>query len=130
MPLYEWGQVSLKCFAFGPRQPISHAAFNDGEFGDTRDDGVHVDARQRNSLRVAMKIGGGGGGGCPFCRFHDCGPHFAQTEQSDETALVVSLSQRSQFHFVARPNVDRVYSRSHDAMIHVYDAAGNVIETH
>jgi hypothetical protein len=35
----------------------------------------------------------------------------------------------TQFHFVARPNVGRVYSRSHDAMIRFYDAAGNVIET-
>jgi hypothetical protein len=31
---------------------------------------------------------------------------------------------------VARPNVGRVYSRSADAVIRVYDAAGNVIETH
>jgi len=30
---------------------------------------------------------------------------------------------------VARPNVGRVYSRSHDAMIRVYDEAGNVIAT-
>jgi hypothetical protein len=31
---------------------------------------------------------------------------------------------------VARPNVGRVYSRSADAVIRVYDAAGNVIKTH
>jgi len=31
---------------------------------------------------------------------------------------------------VARPNVGRVYSRSHDAVIRVCDEAGNVIETH
>jgi len=35
-----------------------------------------------------------------------------------------------QFHFVARLNVGRVYSRSHDAVIRVYDVAGNVIQTH
>jgi hypothetical protein len=27
-------------------------------------------------------------------------------------------------------SVTRIYSRSHDAVIRVYDAAGNVIETH
>jgi len=31
---------------------------------------------------------------------------------------------------VARPNVGRVYSRSHQAVIRVYDETGNVIETH
>jgi len=31
---------------------------------------------------------------------------------------------------VARPNVGRVYSRSYNAVIRVYDEAGNVIETH
>jgi hypothetical protein len=31
---------------------------------------------------------------------------------------------------VARPNVGRVYSRSHNAVIRVYDEAGNMIETH
>jgi hypothetical protein len=31
---------------------------------------------------------------------------------------------------VARPNVGRVFSRSHDAVIRVYNEAGNVIETH
>jgi hypothetical protein len=31
---------------------------------------------------------------------------------------------------VARPNVGRVYSRSHAAVIRVYDEAGNVIQTH
>jgi len=31
---------------------------------------------------------------------------------------------------VARPNVGRVYSRSHDAVIRVYDEAGNVVEPH
>jgi hypothetical protein len=96
------------------------------------------------------------GGARPCCRFHDCGPHSAQTEQSGETAsltspsqlsqvyrphsaqteqsgetaLAISLSQRFQFHFVARPNVGRVFSRSHDVVIRVYDEARNVIETH
>jgi len=122
------------------RQPICQAAFN-GEFGNSGDASVHADGaksrfpkrvaralRQRNSLRVAMQVWGG-----PRCRFHDCGPHSAQTERSGETALLISLisfSLRSQFHFVARPNVGRVYSRSHDAVIRVYDEAGNVIETH
>jgi hypothetical protein len=54
----------------------------------------------------------------------------AQAEQSGETAVLISLSQPSQFHFVARPNVGRVYSRSHDAVIRVYNEAGNVVETH
>jgi hypothetical protein len=67
---------------------------------------------------------------CPRYRFGDCGPHSAQTEQGGETASLISLSQRPQFHFVARPNVGRVYSRSADAVIHVYDAAGNMTETH
>ena len=31
---------------------------------------------------------------------------------------------------MARPNVGRVYSRSHDAVIRVCDEAGKVIETH
>jgi|SRR6516165_2098941 hypothetical protein len=57
-------------------------------------------------------------------------PHSAQTEQSGEAASLISLSQPSQFHFVARPNLGRVRSRSHDAVIRVYDATGNVIETH
>ena len=70
-------------------------------------------------------------GGARSCyRFRDYGPHSAQTEQSGETALLISLSQPSQFHFVARPNVGRVYSRSNDPVIRVYDEAGNVIETH
>ena len=67
---------------------------------------------------------------CPRYRFGDCGPHSAQTEQGGETASLISLSQRPQFHFVARPNVGRVYSRSADAVIRVYDAAGNMTETH
>jgi len=67
---------------------------------------------------------------CPRYRFGDCGPHSAQTEQGGETASLISLSQRPQFHFVARPNVGRVYSRSHHAVIRVCDAAGNVMETH
>jgi hypothetical protein len=29
-----------------------------------------------------------------------------------------------------RDRLRKVYSRSHDAVIHVYDEAGNVIETH
>ena len=66
----------------------------------------------------------------PCYRFRDCGPNSAQAEQSGETALLISLSQPSQFHFVARPHVGRVYSRSYDAVIRVYDEAGNVIETH
>jgi len=55
-------------------------------------------------------------------------PHSAQTEQSGETVSLISLSQRFYFHFVARPNVGRLYSRSHDAVIRVYDDAGNVID--
>ena len=55
-------------------------------------------------------------------------PHSAQTEQSGETASLISLSQRFHFHFVARPNVGRLYSRSYDAVIRVYDDAGNVID--
>jgi len=78
-------------------------AFN-GEFGNSRDASVHADGaksrfpqrvaralRRRNSLRVAMQIGGGGVGACPGCRFRGCGPHFAQTEQGDETASLTSL---------------------------------------
>jgi hypothetical protein len=53
-----------------------------------------------------------------------------QTEQGGETALLIRLSQSSQFHFAAQPSVGRVYSRSHDAAIRIYDEAGNVIETH
>jgi hypothetical protein len=71
-----------------------------------------------------------GGGACPRYRFCDCGPHSAETDQSGETVSLISLSLRSQFHFVARPNVGRVYSRLHRAVIRVYDDAGNVIETH
>jgi hypothetical protein len=38
-------------------------------------------------------------------------------------------------HFLSAPNSDaanyaKFYSRSHDAVIRVYDEAGNVIETH
>jgi hypothetical protein len=109
--------------------------------------------RRRNSLHMAIQIWGRTR---PRYRFGDRGPHSAQTEQSgetasltslwqlcqidrpnaaqkeqsDETPLLISLSLRSQFHFVARPNVGRVYSRSHGAVIRVYDEAGNVIETH
>jgi hypothetical protein len=104
------------------RQPICQAAFN-GEFGNSRDASVHADGaksrfpkrvaralRRRNSLRMAIQIGGRA---CPCYRFRDCGPHSAQTEQSRETASLISLSQPSQFHFVARPNVGRIYeSRS------------------
>jgi len=39
----------------------------------------------------------------PRYRLGDRGPRSAQTEQSGETALLISLSLRSQFHFVARP---------------------------
>ena len=69
-------------------------------------------------------------GARPYHRFRDYGPHSAQTEQGGETASLISLSLRSQFHFVPRPNVGRVYSSSHDAVIRVFDEAGNVIETH
>src|SRR5438876_8335954 len=88
-----------------------------GEFGNSRDASVHADGaksrfpkrvaralRRRNSLRMAIQIWGAA---CPCYRFRDCGPHSAQTEQSGETALLISLSQHSQFHFVARPNVGR-----------------------
>jgi hypothetical protein len=74
-------------------------AFN-GEFGNSRDASVHADGakskfpkrvaralRRRNSLHMAMQIGGGGVGACPGCRFRDCGLHSAQTEQDGGTAL-------------------------------------------
>src|SRR5262249_1137667 len=76
---------------------------------------------QRNSLRVAMQIGAEGGGACPCRPFPECCPHFwqpehngetasstflwqfcqtycsnsGQTEPNGETALLISLSQRS-----------------------------------
>jgi len=67
---------------------------------------------------------------CPCYRFRDCCSNSAQAKQSGERASLISLSQRFQFHFEARPNVGRVYSYSHKAVIRVYDDAGNVIETH
>jgi hypothetical protein len=83
-----------------PEEPICQAAFN-GEFGNSGDASVHADGaksrfpkrvaralRERNSLRVAMQVWGGA---CPCCRFHDCGPHSAQTERSGETASLTSL---------------------------------------
>ena len=85
------------------RQPICQAAFN-GEFGNSRDASVHADGaksrcpkrvagalRRRNSLHMAIQIGVRA---CPRYRFHDCGPHSAQTEQGGETASLISLSQR------------------------------------
>ena len=126
-------------FRFLRRQPICQAAFN-GEFGNSGDASVHADAakskfpkrvaralRGRNSLRMATQLRGRA---CPCYRFCDCGPHSAETDQSGETVSLISLSLRSQFHFVARPNVGRVYSRSRDAAIRVYNAVGNVIQTH
>jgi hypothetical protein len=109
--------------------------------------------RRRNSLHTAIQTWGGV---CPGYQYRDCCPHSAHTEQSGETApltfpsqlsqiyrpnsaqreqsgetaLLISLSQRFHSRFVARPNVGRVYSRSDDAVIRVYDEAGNVIETH
>jgi hypothetical protein len=130
------------CFALSGGNRFVRHAFN-GESGNSGDASVHADGaksrfpkrvaralRQRNSLRVAMQVWGGA---CPCCRFHDCGPHFVQTERSGETASLISLialSLRSQFHFVARPNVGRIYSRSYDAVISVCDDTGNVIDTH
>jgi hypothetical protein len=118
-------------------QPTCQAALN-GEFGNTRDARMHADGaksrfpkravwalRRRNSLRMAIQSWGGARN---CCRFRDCGPHSAQTEQAGETALLICLSQPSQFHFAARPNVGSVYSRSHDAVIRTYDEAGNVVE--
>jgi hypothetical protein len=46
-------------------------------------------------------------------------PHCAQTEQSGEIALLISLSQRFHFHFVAGPNLDHVY-RSVLRLIQIY----------
>jgi hypothetical protein len=80
------------------------SSFN-GEFCNNRDASVSADdsksrfpkrvahaLRGRNSLRVAMQIGGGA---CPCYLFRDCGPRSAQKEQSGETALAISPSQLS-----------------------------------
>ena len=96
---------------------VCQASFN-GEFCNNRDASVHSDGsksrfpkrvaralRGRNSLRVAMQIGGGA---CACYLFRDCGPRSAQTEQSGETASLISLSWRFRSHFVARPKVGRV----------------------
>src|SRR5262249_32412725 len=99
---YLLGNLScLSCCAVG--QSICQATFN-GEFCNNRDASVHADSsksrfpervaqalRGKNSLRVAMQIGGGA---CPCYLVRDCGPGSAQTEQSGETALVNSRSQR------------------------------------
>src|SRR5262249_16222970 len=55
-------------------------------------------------------------------------PAFRANRTSGEPASLISLSQPSQCHFVGRPNVGRVYSRSHDAVIRVYDAPGKAGE--
>jgi hypothetical protein len=130
----------LWCGDFVPR--LSVTPFN-GVCGNNRVGSVYGDdAKSSSPERLARALGHGnslrtatqlGSGACPRYRFCDCGPHSAETDQSGESALLISLislSLCSQFHFVARPNVGRVYSRSHDAVIRVYDAAGNVIETH
>src|SRR4029453_9894225 len=82
---------------------------------NSRDASVHADGAKsrfskrlaralwrRNSLRVAMQ---NGGRSCPGFRLRDCGPHPAQTEQSAQTALVISLSQCSTFHFASLRNL-------------------------
>ena len=108
---------------FVPR--LSVTPFN-GVCGNNRVGSVYGDdAKSRSPERLARALGHGnslraatqlGGGARPRYRFCDCGPHSAETDQSGESALLISLislSLRSQFHFVARPNVGRVYSRSH-----------------
>ena len=127
-------------FAGGNR--FCQVAFN-GESGNSRDASVHADGaksrfpkrmasalRRRNSLRVAMQIGTEGGGACPCRRFHDCCPHFAQTEQNGETALLISLSQRSPISVRGATKCWPCLRPVHNAVIRVYDAAGTVIETH
>jgi hypothetical protein len=92
--------LGKRMFRVVRRQPICQAAFN-GEFGNSRDASVHADGaksrcpkrvagtlRRRNSLHMAMQIGVRA---CPRYRFHDCGPHSAQTEQGGQTALLTSL---------------------------------------
>jgi len=72
-----------------------------GELGNSRDASVHADdaksrfprrvataLRRRNSLRMAMQIGGRAR---PCYRFRDCGPNSAQAEQSGETVSPISL---------------------------------------
>jgi hypothetical protein len=117
--VWEAGWRSEKgLFRFLRRQPICQAAFN-GEFGNSGDASVHADGakskfqkrvaralRLRNSLSMATQIWCG----VRHCdRFRDYGPHSAQTEQRGETVLLIAPSRRSQFHFVARPDVGRVY---------------------
>jgi hypothetical protein len=52
-------------------------------------------------------------------------------EQGGETASLISLSQRPPNFISWRDQMLAVFrSRSHDAVIRVYDEAGNVIETH
>ena len=105
---------------FVPR--LSVTPFN-GVCGNNRVGSVYGDdAKSRSPERLARALGHGNslrtatqleGGACPRYRFCNCGPHSAETERSGETVSLISLSLRSQFHFAARPNVGRVYSRSH-----------------
>ena len=111
-----FAEIVGDCFSI--RQPIRQAALN-GEFGNSRDASVYADGAKskfpkrvaralelRNSSRVATPIWGGAR---PRYRFRDYGPHSAQTEQRGETVLLIAPSRRSQFHFVVRPDVGRVY---------------------
>jgi len=105
---------------FVPR--LSVTPFN-GVCGNNRVGSVYGDdAKSRSPERLARALGYGNslrtatqleGGACPRYRFCHYGPHSAETERSGETVSLISLSLRSQFHFVARPNAGRVYSRSH-----------------
>jgi hypothetical protein len=109
-------------FLQGVVTPLALTPFN-GVCDNNRVGSVYGDdAKSRSPERLARALGHGnslrtatqlGGGACPRYRFRDCGPHSAETDQSGETVSLISLSLRSQFHFVARPNVGRVYSRSH-----------------
>ena len=51
-------------------------------------------------------------------------PAFIQTERLSESFLVTRTIRCNAISYA------KVYSRSHDAVIRVYDEAGNVTETH